>query len=79
MAGCYIDYYFLPDDRSIDWMEKDRPGNFINTKMRGLKAKLLASGLWQPVGEPLVASENETVILYARRGPRSGAAGPSLP
>ena len=67
VAGKSIDYYFLPDDPSIDWMEKNRPGNFINTKMRGLKAKLLASGLWQPVGEPLVASEYETVILYARR------------
>ncbi|MGA7414376.1 MAG: hypothetical protein WBW33_28155 [Bryobacteraceae bacterium] len=43
------------------------PFNFINTKMRGLKAKLLASGLWQTVGEPLVASEYETVILSARR------------
>ncbi len=67
VAGQKIDYYFLPDDPSIDWMEKNRSGNFINTKMRGLKAKLLASGLWQPVGEPLIASENETVILYVRR------------
>src|SRR5271165_837882 len=67
VADKNIDYYFLPEDQSIGWMEKNRPFNFINTKMRGLKAKLLASGLWQPVGEPLVASDFETVILYARR------------
>lgn len=31
-------------------------GAGLNFHMRALRAKLLASGLWQPVGEPLVAS-----------------------
>jgi hypothetical protein len=69
VANRRVDYFFLPDEASIDWMEKFRANNFINTKMRVLKARLLASGRWQPIGEPLVATAHETVVLYARRDP----------
>ncbi len=69
LANRDVDYFFLPDEASIDWMERFRPFNTINTKMRGLKTHILASGRWQPVGEPLVATPQETVTLYARSDP----------
>ena len=67
MANSQIDYFFLPDEKTIGWLEKNRAYNFINTKIRKIKEKLLASGRWQPLGAPLVVSEGETVILYTRR------------
>jgi len=67
VAETELDYMFLPDDPSIDWMEKNRTQNFSNLKVRGLKKMLLATGHWCAVGEPLVASGFETVQLYARR------------
>ena len=69
LANREIDYFFLPDEASVAWMEKNRTFNFVNTKMRALKAALLATGRWEAVGEPLVATPMETVTLYARRDP----------
>ncbi len=67
LASKDLDYVFLPDARSLDWLEKNRAFNFANTKTRALKSRLLATGQWEPLGEPLVASANETVQLYRRR------------
>jgi len=67
LASRDLDYIFLPDARSLDWLEKNRAFNFANTKTRALKTRLLATGQWEPLGEPLVASPNETVQLYRKR------------
>ena len=68
LASRDLDYIFLPDARSLDWLEKHRAFNFMNTKTRAMKTRLLATGQWEPLGEPLVASPNETVQLYRKRG-----------
>lgn len=62
-----IDYFFLPDAPSLTWQEHNRAFNFINTKTREFKRRLLATGRWEPLGEPLVASPYETVSLYRKR------------
>lgn len=67
LASRDLDYIFLPDERSLDWLEKNRAFNFANTKTRAVKIRLLATGQWEPLGEPLVASPNETVQLYRKR------------
>lgn len=67
LASRDLDYIFLPDARSLDWLEKNRAFNFANTKTRAVKTRLLATGQWEPLGEPLVASPNETVQLYRKR------------
>ena len=67
LARQRLDYLFLPDDDSIAWMEQNRAQNFINTKIRMIKTAILASGHWTPFGPPLVASDYERVVLYARQ------------
>ncbi len=57
-------FFFFPDEASIDWIEKERPYNFINTKVRRLKKEVLASGTWHMLGEPIRVSNFETVELY---------------
>lgn len=60
-------YFFLPDDRTLDWMEQNRAGITINLKTRAFKRLLLATGRWEQLGAPLVASSVETVVLYRKR------------
>lgn len=67
VADQELDYIFLPDGPSIDWMEKNRPFNFANLKVRGFKRTLLATGRWCAIGDPLVASSYETLQLYVNR------------
>ena len=62
-----LDYLFLLDEKSLDWAEKNRAFNFINSKSRVLKQRLLATGRWEQVGDPLVVSSYETVMLYRKR------------
>lgn len=61
------DYFFLPDDRTLDWIEQNRAYNTINLKTRAFKRLLLATGRWEQLGAPLAASSVETVVLYRRR------------
>ncbi len=41
LASRDLDYIFLPDARSLDWMEKNRAFNFANTKARAVKTRVL--------------------------------------
>jgi hypothetical protein len=61
-----LDYIFLPDEPTLDFLEKHKRHNFINVKVRGLKRRLLATGRWKQVGEPIRATPNETVVLYGK-------------
>jgi hypothetical protein len=62
-----IDYVFIPDDATIDFMEKYIGGNFINTKTRSIKKRFLDSGDWEKLGSPLAITDFERVQLYTRR------------
>lgn len=62
-----VDYFFLPDEPSLAWIEENRPFNFINTKTREFKRLLLATGRWELLGDPLVVSPHETILLYRQR------------
>jgi hypothetical protein len=66
-ARDHVDFFFLPDDPSIDWMERHLPYNYMNLKIRRLKRELLASGAWQPLGPALRITNNETVNLFVAR------------
>ncbi|MEO8662089.1 MAG: hypothetical protein ABI693_26730, partial [Bryobacteraceae bacterium] len=61
-----IDYFFLPDQPSLDWMEKNVSNYFINTKARAFQQRLLATGRWRPLGPPLVESPHEIVQLFRK-------------
>jgi hypothetical protein len=66
-AGKDIDYVFLPDDKTIDFMEKYIAANFINTKVRAIKKRLLDTGDWEKLGTPLAITDFERVQLYTKR------------
>ena len=61
-----IDYFFLPDQPSLDWMERNAARNFINTKARAFQQKLLSTGRWESLGPPLIESPHETVQLFRK-------------
>jgi len=65
IAAAEVDYFFLPDDRTIGWLEQHRSFNFINLKMRDLKRELFATNGWRQVGEPLQITNDEIVELFA--------------
>jgi hypothetical protein len=62
-----IDYVFLPDDATIDFMEQYIAHNFINTKVRTIKKRFLDSGEWEKIGTPLAITDFERVQLYTKR------------
>lgn len=62
-----IDYIFIPDDSTIDFMEKYIAHNFINTKVRKVKKAFLESGEWQKIGTPLAITDFERVELYVKK------------
>jgi hypothetical protein len=62
-----IDYIFIPDDATIDFMEKYIAHNFINTKVRAIKKRFLDSGEWETLGTPLAITDFERVQLYSKR------------
>jgi hypothetical protein len=62
-----IDYIFMPDDDTIEFMEKYIAHNFINTKVRRIKKRFLDSGEWEKIGTPLAITDFERVELYAKR------------
>ncbi len=68
-----IDYVFMPDDKTIDFMEKYISHIFINTKVRAIKKRFLASGEWEVLGGPLAITDFETVELYIKRKPAIAA------
>jgi len=62
-----IDYFFLPDEPTLAWIEQNRAFNFINTKTRAFERLVLATGQWDLLGAPLVVSPHETILLYRKR------------
>jgi hypothetical protein len=62
-----IDYLFIPDDATIDFMEKYIGHNFINTKVRSIKNRFLDSGEWEAIGTPMAITDFERVQLYTKR------------
>jgi len=71
LANEHVDFFFLPDEASIDWMERERAYNYINVKIRGLKRKLLGTGAWRKTGPTIRITNQEAVELYVNT--RSGA------
>ena len=65
-----VDYVLLPDDASISFLERAMAHNFINTKVRRFKQVLLATGDWEPLGQPMAGGNNEVAELYRRRSAR---------
>ncbi len=60
-----LDYIFLPTPRTIDVLEQHIAHNYINLKVRAIRARFLESGEWRPVGPPISITNEETVQLYA--------------
>jgi hypothetical protein len=60
-------YLLIPDQPTLDWLEKNLKFNLINLKARELKARLLATGEWVQLGGGFAASDHETIEVYTRR------------
>ena len=56
----------LPTTRGLAFLERERPYNLINLKFRELEARLLATGAWQAVGDPVDFSAEEQYCIYRR-------------
>jgi hypothetical protein len=79
MALKDIDYVYFPDDATIDFMEKYIAVNFINTKVRAIKARFLNTGDWEKIGTPLAITDFERVQLYSKRRSSLQAQAPPVP
>jgi hypothetical protein len=66
-ARSEIDYVFIPDEHTIDFVEKYIAHNLINTKVRAIRKRFLESGEWEKIGPPLAITDFERVELYAKR------------
>jgi hypothetical protein len=53
----------MPDDDALPHLEKT--STFINSRIRRLKERILATEKWEPVGEAIRISGEETAIVYA--------------
>jgi hypothetical protein len=71
-ANREIDYVFIPDETTIDFMEKYIAHNFINTKVRAIRKRFLESQEWERIGTPLAITDFERVELYAKRPLKAG-------
>lgn len=67
LARQEIDYVFIPDETTIDFMEKYISHNLINTKVRAIRKLFLESQEWEKIGTPLAITDFERVELYAKR------------
>jgi len=61
-----IDYLILPTDLTLGFLETKVSHNYINQFSRAFKTKVLATGLWEPLGEPVVNSTKEVVQIYRK-------------
>ena len=66
MAIGTADYLLLPTGQALDFLEQHRSFNFINEKVRELKRRLLATGLWVRLGDPVAISPDESIEVYSR-------------
>jgi hypothetical protein len=63
----HIDYIFVPDDATIDFLEKYISNNFVNTKVRAIKKRFLETGAWEMLGLPLEITNVERVEIYRKK------------
>jgi len=67
MAPRLAEYLLLPDEATVDWLERNLGFNYANLKTRELKARLLATGGWVRLGDAAAPSPHESIEVYARR------------
>ena len=60
-------YLLLPDDDTLKWLEEARSMYYINRKTRELRSRLLATGKWVSLGEPVQVDANERIEVFAPR------------
>jgi hypothetical protein len=65
-----LDCFFLPDDPTVELVERERPFFFMNTKVRAVKKALLATGTWERYGPLLDVRLGEKMEFYRRTRPR---------
>jgi len=58
-------YLLLPDEKTLQWLERSRSFNFINGQTRELMTQLLASNKWVSLGEPVTTAVNEKIEVFA--------------
>lgn len=62
-----IDYLAIPDEATSRFVAEHLPFNVINRHALTLRERLLASGAWEPVSDPVRNGEHETVVVYRNR------------
>jgi hypothetical protein len=70
MAAESPSYLLLPDEKTLEWLERDRGYYFINRHTRELKSRLLAFNKWTSLGDPIQVDANERIEVYAPRDTR---------
>jgi hypothetical protein len=66
-----IDYLAIPDEATSRFIEEHLPFYVINRHASTLRERLLASGDWEPVSDPIRNGEHETVLVYRNNSRRS--------
>jgi len=64
LGGEQVDYLFLPDEKTIDFLETHISHNYINQKIRDLKKRLIEAKTWMPIDGPISVSNDETFVIY---------------
>jgi hypothetical protein len=65
-----IDYVLVPDEATVNYVERALAGYVFNTKTRAFGKALLESGKWKRLSGPLTLNENEAVYLYGGVDPQ---------
>ena len=65
--GLRNNFLLLPSDSTIPYLERTRPFNLINMRIREMKAWWLASGRLVKLGEAAYISPDEAIEVYAVR------------
>ncbi len=60
-------YLLLPDEKTLQWLERSRSYNFINGQTRELMTQLLATNKFVSVGDAVAISANEKIEVFAPR------------
>ncbi len=61
-----VDYVLLPDEATLRYLESRVGFVYLNGKARELRRRILATGRWTPLGEPVALSPHETVRIYRK-------------
>jgi len=67
-ANHSVDYLMVPDEETVKFAEgSDLRRNYANVICRRVRDRVLAGGTWEQVGQPILVSPKETVLIYANR------------